>query len=82
MPGETKPPSLPKEDRMQRVRVGLTGLAVVGLIVLLVTFVFSRIGAKTPAASHAAATTAKGKVKDEPLAELGITPAAPDNSTK
>jgi hypothetical protein len=82
MLGETKPPSVPKEDRMQRVRVGLTGLAAVVLIVLLVTFVFSRIGANTPAASKAAATTAKDKVKDEPLAELGIAPAAPDNSTK
>lgn len=67
---------------MQRVRVGLTGLAAVGLIVLLATFVFSRIGTSTPAAKPSAEATANNKTKDQPLAELGIAPAAPNNEKK
>ncbi|MFM9851363.1 MAG: hypothetical protein ACKVOJ_00960 [Sphingomonadaceae bacterium] len=68
---------------MHRVRVGLTGLAAVGLLVLLVTFVVSRIGIGTPAAKQAVtAKTPSDKTKDQPLAELGIAPSTPANSNK
>ncbi len=62
--------------RMQRVRVGLTGLAVVLLIVLLGTpvamWVQKRAGPRPP-------ETASQK-SDEPLADLGVAPGAPENS--
>ena len=63
---------------MQRVRVGLTGLAVVLLLVLLATVVFSYFDDKS--GGPARQTSEKGKSDDEPLSDLGIVPRAPDNS--
>ena len=67
---------------MQRIRVGLTGLAVVLVIVLLATAVFTRINQQAGPASNAAAKAeAADKAGDEPLSDLGIVPRAPDNVT-
>ena len=68
-----------RRERMQRVRVGLTGLAVVLLLVVLATVAVQILqGDKvlTPAQ-----IIAKDKSDDEPLSDLGIVPRAPDNST-
>ncbi len=67
-----------RRERMQRVRVGLTGLAVVLLLVLLATVVFQGVQGNT--ASTPAEVIAKDKSDDEPLSDLGIVPRAPDNT--
>ena len=64
-------------DRMQRIRVGLTGLAVVLVLVALATAVFNRVNTSAVPSANVAAT--KDNSKDEPLANLGVTPGAPAN---
>jgi hypothetical protein len=67
-------------DRMQRIRVGLTGLAVVLILVALTTALVSRIGgASTGTTAQAAVEKSE---KSEPLAELGVAPGAPLNETQ
>ena len=63
-------------DRMQRVRVGLTGLAVVLLIIALAAAVFRRVDdqAGTVAANNSAKVLPPSI--DEPLADLGVAPGA------
>jgi len=60
-------------ERIQRVRIGLTGLAFVFLLVLLGTAI-SRSGESPPAAPVAASGLDNDVVPDEPLAELGVAP--------
>jgi hypothetical protein len=70
-----------RRERMQRVRVGLTGLAVVLLLVVLANvanFFFKRFQDKAP--PTAAEVVANDASQDEPLSDLGIVPRAPDNS--
>ena len=64
--------------RMQRVRVGLTGLAVVLLLVLLATVIFNRV--QSPAGSKSSDVATQDASEDEPLSDLGIVPRAPDNA--
>jgi hypothetical protein len=61
----------------QRIRVGLTGLAIAFLVVLLASII-SRSGRDqtTNAAQQAAANE-----PSEPLAELGVAPGASDSGT-
>jgi len=74
---------------MQRVRIGLTGLAFVFVLVLLGT-VFSRASDEEPITANAIemqqVAGAQSQVKDaepkEPLAELGVAPGNADNSTQ
>ena len=65
-------------DRMQRVRVGMTGLASVALLIVVATAVASgvqrRVVARAPVATPAANATAAA----EPLAQLGAAPGAGD----
>jgi hypothetical protein len=66
-------------ERMHRIRVGLTGLAVVLLLVVVATLLFNKVGGQ---GESNASTTAAAKANisaDEPLADLGITPGAPAN---
>jgi hypothetical protein len=63
-------------ERMQRVRVGLTGLAVVLLIVVLATVVFTRINGEVRGNQ-----TASQKEGNEPLSDFGMAPRAPDDRT-
>lgn len=57
---------------MQRVRIGLTGLAFVFLFVLLVASI-SRWGEQTPNPNASAEVNAQAE-PNEPLAELGVAP--------
>jgi hypothetical protein len=81
--------SLPTDPRqsMQRVRVGLTGLATVLLLIGLASAIFSSANNEAPVAADGAqkpdvvANMTDGVIgnsaeaaKDEPIAELGIAP--------
>lgn len=68
-------------DRIQRVRIGLTGLAFVFLLVLLGTAI-SRSGADSPPAAPSANGMSANAEPEEPLAELGVAPgqSTSDNS--
>ena len=61
----------------QRIRYGLTGLALAFLIVLLGS-ITSKTGRDETANS---VTQASGNEPSEPLAELGVAPGASDTST-
>jgi hypothetical protein len=61
---------------MQRVRVGLTGLAFVFLLVMLAT-AFLRMAGGTEAGGNAAPTTGNSTAPNEPLAQLGVAPGNP-----
>jgi hypothetical protein len=70
---------------MQRIRVGMTGLAAVGLIVMVATAVAT--GVRRSATENAAAVGPPAVVatvpapvdaKTEPLAQLGVAPDAKD----
>ncbi len=62
-----------RHDRMQRIRVGLTGLAVILLLVLLATAIFSQVN------KQAGGNVAAPKQGDEPLTQLGVVPPSPEN---
>lgn len=63
-------------ERMQRIRVGLTGLAVVLLIIALAAAMFRGIGDPVSSASLANSVQNDTATTDEPLAELGVAPGA------
>jgi len=79
---------------MQRVRVGMTGLAIVLVLIGLATAIFSSANRETPVAAIGASnasvvanmtgettnTTAE-KAKDVPLAELGVAPSTSSTAT-
>lgn len=71
---------------MQRVRIGLTGLAAVFLLVVLAASIFGLASDEPPTANGVVTTQAnESATPKEPLAELGVTPGgAPDttNSTQ
>jgi hypothetical protein len=74
-------------ERMQRVRVGLTGLAAVGLIVVVATAVATSIRSRATESAvgppNVVATMPAANLSDaktEPLAQLGVAPDAKDNS--
>lgn len=77
-------------ERMQRVRVGMTGLAAVGLIVMVATAVATGVqrsatenariaGPPSVVATMPAPTPVDAKT--EPLAQLGVAPDAKNVST-
>lgn len=69
-----------RRERMQRVRVGLTGLAVVLLIVVLATVVLGGINQQVDGSGNAMINAALARVPgDEPLADLGVAPGASEN---
>lgn len=61
---------------MQRVRVGLTGLAVVFLLVLLAAAIFGNVEEDGATAAGDAVAGNTVEAPTEPLAELGVTPGA------
>ena len=64
----------------QRIRIGLTGLAIAFLVVLLASAV-SRAGRDDASnAAQRAATDAAVNEPSEPLAELGVAPGASDTN--
>jgi hypothetical protein len=66
---------------MQRVRIGMTGLAIVFLLVLLGTAI-SRSGGDAPPAQPQVMANGQVAEPNEPLAELGVAPgeSAADNA--
>lgn len=60
-------------ERVQRIRIGLTGLAFVFLLVLLGTAI-SRSGDAPPPSTATANGLAATAEPEEPLAELGVAP--------
>lgn len=79
---------------MQRVRVGMTGLAVVLVLIGLASAILSSANREEPVAAAgasnalvvanmtdpAANSTAEQKVPSEPLAELGVAPPSDSSS--
>lgn len=63
---------------VQRLRVGLIGLASVFLLVMLATVFVHMAGGDQPDANAAAAANAAGP--SDPLAELGVAPGNPDQA--
>lgn len=73
---------------MQRVRIGLTGLAVVFLLVLLAA-VFTRASDEEPITANAieqhmaaGGTPAEQATPKEPLAEIGVAPGSNADSNE
>lgn len=79
---------LPKVDSMQRVRVGLTGLAFVMLIVALVSFIFNTASDEAPVVPvidignitqpppvHLNSVAEEPKPAD-PISEMGVAPSS------
>ncbi|WP_321322837.1 hypothetical protein [uncultured Parasphingorhabdus sp.] len=79
-----KPPNSGRQDTMQRIQVGVVGLAAVLLLVSVANFIIQRASdeqtvieemqAEAAGAVPPVTTVPEGKPA-EPLAELGITPA-------
>lgn len=67
-------------ERMQRVRIGLTGLAVVLLIVALSTAVFRHVGKQVADGGTVNSVVPPPVSSDEPLAKLGVAPGAADDT--
>lgn len=65
-----------RRERMHRVRVGLTGLAVVLVLVFIATAVITRISDNAVPASGSIVNNMTSEEHDEPLADLGVTPGA------
>jgi hypothetical protein len=79
---------------MQRVRVGMTGLAIVLVLIGLASAIFSSANRDEPVSAIGApnasvvanmtiedANTAADKGQDEPLAELGVAPSTSSTDT-
>jgi hypothetical protein len=64
---------------MQRVRVGLTGLAFVFLLVMLAT-AFLRMAGGSENGSDAAPVAGNAATPSEPLAQLGVAPGNPQQT--
>ena len=73
-PNRVEDPDGETRGRMQRVRVGLTGLAVVLIIIALAT-ALTRHDSNSIVAANSANVAALPS-KDEPLADLGVAPGA------
>jgi hypothetical protein len=72
-----------RQSAMQRIQVGVIGLVVVLLFVTLANMVLDRVtgGADTAAMPQSDPAVADKDVPpDEPLAELGVTPVAKEDS--
>lgn len=77
-------------QRMQRIRVGLTGLSIVLLIVAVSTAIFQSAHHRRSDTVNGAATAPtavtnmvqnEAQAPNEPLTELGVTPGTPANGT-
>lgn len=68
-------------ERMQRIRVGLTGLAVVLLIIAITAAVFRGVDDQAGSGSTGSSAEVLPPPVDEPLAELGVAPGAVEEDT-
>lgn len=71
-----------RQAGMQRVRVGLTGLAVVLLLIVLATVVFRTVDKQVVATNPKSDTNNSDVSKDEPLADLGVAPGSAPSGNK
>ena len=83
----------PISQRMQRVKVGMVGLAAVVLLIGLASAIFSAANRETPIAADGAPkaeavanmtvvnTTLPADSDNEPLAELGVAPRTSETRT-
>jgi hypothetical protein len=72
-----------RQSAIHRIQVGVVGLVVVLLFVTLATMILDRVSDSPQAPGTMDATPitdAKKQTPDEPLAELGVTPVAKDDS--
>lgn len=72
-----------RQSAIQRIQVGLVGLVIVLLFVTLANMILDRVGESAQMGGSPDTATADGdanKTPDEPLAELGVTPVAKDES--
>lgn len=67
----------PAQSAVQRIQVGLLGLLAVLLFVSIANMILDRAGSNVqPAPASVVADEPEGQApKDEPLAELGVTPS-------
>lgn len=67
----------PAQSAVQRIQVGLLGLLTVLLFVSIANMILDRAdsGLKTQPAATASGLQSEPQPKDEPLAELGVTPS-------
>ena len=67
----------------QRVRVGVTGLAIVLLLILLASAVVRSVGHERASRAALAANLAQANSADpsEPLAEIGVAPSGQSNDS-
>lgn len=73
----------PAESAMQRIQVGLIGILAVLIFVSIATMVLDRAERQASTGTKAGEvqpSQAEPVAKDEPLAELGVTPAAPEHA--
>lgn len=70
----------PRQSAMQRIQVGVVGLVVVLLFVSLANMVLDRVTGGPSVSETSALVENKAEVPDEPLAELGVTPVATDDT--
>ena len=73
----------PAQSAVQRIQVGLLGLLTVLLFVSIANMILDRAdnGLKTQPATTATGPQAESQPKDEPLAELGVTPSVGAETT-
>ena len=72
----------PRQSALQRIQVGLVGLGVVLLFVSLANMVLDRVTEGSPASENSGVAENKTGIPDEPLAELGVTPVATEESKR
>jgi hypothetical protein len=81
--GSAESPPVDRREKMNRIRVGLTGLAVVLVLVFIATAVITRINGSLQQPMNASAKqAANAAAADEPLANLGVAPGASNASVK
>ncbi len=70
----------PRQSAMQRIQVGLIGLIVVLLFVSLANMVLDRVNGGPSANEAPGVGETTSEMPDEPLAELGVTPVAKEET--
>lgn len=72
-----------RQSAIQRIQVGVVGLVVVLLFVTLANMVLDRVSESPQTVSGSVPVAAeKDETPDEPLAELGVTPVAKDETAE
>lgn len=70
----------PRQSALQRIQVGLVGLVVVLLFVSIANMVLDRVAGGPSISEAPGLTENEAALPDEPLAELGVTPVASEES--